>query len=200
MGYAPVDNPQIVVLVLYDEAVSYGEGVGIGARVFKEIMLKTLPYMGIQPVDAIEGAYEETVTIPDFTGKDVYEVTESLAELKLDYEAIGIGKEIKNQYPKPGVVIPVESSIKLYFTSSAPEECLVVPDLIGETLENSQGKAAQQGFVVETQGQGERVLGQIPKAAMKVEKGSTIKLILTDQIIEEIEETEESEEAPNIIE
>ncbi len=191
IGYAPVDDPQIVLLVIYDEAQSYGEGVGIGARVFKEMMVKTLPYLGIQPIDAIEGAFDETVAIPDFTGQDIYDVSKTLESLKLDYDAIGIGKEIKDQYPKAGAIIPVESTIKLYFTSSEAENCIVIPDFYGKTLKESQGEAAEHGFIIESQGEGELVLDQIPKANMKIEKGSVIKIILTDEIIEEIDDSGE---------
>ncbi|HHX59556.1 MAG TPA: PASTA domain-containing protein [Epulopiscium sp.] len=184
VGYAPVENPQIIVLVLYDETEVEGDGVGLAARVFKEMMEKTLPYLGIQPVDAIPGAYDETVAIPDFTDKDIYEASKTLENLKLDYEAIGIGKKINNQYPKPGAVIPTETTIKLYFSSSEPENCIIVPDLIGKTLEESQLEIANQGLAIEIEGTGEMISKQVPKANMKIEKGSLVKLILSEKIIE----------------
>lgn len=184
VGYAPVDNPQIIVLILYDETEIYSDGVGLASRVFKEMMEKTLPYLGIQPIDAIPGAYDETVAIPDFTGQNIYEVSQALDNLKLDYQAIGIGKTITNQYPKPGAVIPTETSIKLYFTSEEPENCVIVPDFIGKTLEESQAVALNDGFNIEIEGVGEIISKQIPKADMKIEKASTIKLILTEEIIE----------------
>lgn len=193
IGYAPVENPQIVVLVLYDETESYGDGVGLGARVFKEMMEKILPYMGIQPVDAIPGAYDKTVEIPDFTGANVYEVTNTLKLLNLDYEPIGVGQEVKDQYPKPGVKIPIESTIKLYFKSDEAENCVPVPNLIGLTLEEAKAEAAANGFKVESEGESQIVYEQIPKANMKVEKGSIIKLTLTEQIDEGPDE-EPSEE------
>ena len=198
IGYAPVENPQIVVLVIYDETES--DGTGLGARVFKEMMEKTLPYMGIQPIDAIPGAYDETVDLPDFTGKDVYEATQTLKQLNLDYDPMGVGQKIKDQYPKPGVKIPTGSTIKLYFTSDEAENCVVIPDLIGLTLEEAKARAIESGFPVEAEGEGEMIYEQIPKANMKVEKGSTIKLILTEQMPEEPDEDSNEEVNEEIIE
>ena len=183
-GYAPIENPQIAILVLFDETEIYGEGVGLAARVFKEMMEKILPYLGIQPVESIPGAFDETVQIPDFTGQDIYEVSKTLELEKLDYEPIGIGKQVKTQYPKPGVVIPLESTIKLYFTSSEPENCVVVPDFIGMTLQEAQAQARSHGFTLETEGEDTTITEQIPKAQMKIEKGSIIKLLLKERNIE----------------
>ena len=178
VGYAPIENPQIAVLVLFDETEIYGEGVGLAARVFKEMMEKILPYLDIQPVESIPGAFDETVELPDFTGQDIYEVSKTLALENLDYEAIGIGKEVKNQYPEPGVVIPSGSTIKLYFTSSVPESCVVVPDFIGMSSKEAQAEGRRHGFVIEVEGDAELIADQIPKAEMKIEKGSLVKLIL----------------------
>ena len=193
VGYAPVDHPEIVVLVLFDETEVYGEGVGLAAKVFNEMMAKILPYLGIQPVDAIPGAFDETVTIPDFTGQDVYEVSESLYGLQLNYEPIGIGKIINEQYPKAGAVIPIESTIKLYFESEEPENCVAVPDLIGKTLEEAKGEVAGSGFVIEIIGEGEVVSNQIPKVNMKIEKGSIVKLDFREKNPDDYEDVIEDE-------
>lgn len=194
LGYAPVDKPQIAILVLFDETEVYGEGVGLASRVFEEMMVKILPYLDIHPVESTPGAFDDTIQVPDFTGLDIYEATHILQSSNLDYEPIGLGKQINNQYPKPGVVIPVGSNIKLYFSSTEQENCIPVPDLIGKTLEEAQSEVEKAGFVVEVQGKGPVVAGQIPRANMKIEKGSVVQLILKHAIEEEPTKEDENDE------
>jgi len=184
IGYAPVDNPEIAVLILFDETEEYADGVGLAARVFEEMMVKILPYLEIYPIDVIPGASEDTVEVPDFTGLDVYEAVNILHAQGLSYEPIGVGKEINKQYPKSGTPIPKGSKLKLYFTSSEPENCMELADYIGEDAEDAKIELENTGFTVEVIGEGAVIGSQIPRANMKIEKGSLVKLILKEEIIE----------------
>ncbi len=49
VGYAPVENPQIAILVLLDEPRGSYYGGIVAAPVFKEIASKALPYLSIPP-------------------------------------------------------------------------------------------------------------------------------------------------------
>jgi len=49
VGYAPVENPQIAILVLLDEPQGSYYGGIVAAPVFKEIASKVLPYLSIPP-------------------------------------------------------------------------------------------------------------------------------------------------------
>ena len=182
IGYAPVENPQVVILTLFDETEEYAEGRGLAARAFQEMMEKILPYLGIQPVEAIQGAFEKTVAVPNFTDQDVYEVSKMLQSKNLYYEPIGVGKIIKNQYPEPGTVLPTESTIKLYFKSAEPESCIPVPNFMGMTIGEAKEMASSEQWAIEVEGEEGNVVGQIPKPNMKIEKGSVVKLIVKNEL------------------
>jgi len=180
IGYAPVENPQVMILTLFDEPEVEVSGTGLAGRVFKEIMERTLPYLGIQPLESMEEDLEETVVIPDFTGQNIYQVSETLEYKDLQYEAIGIGIEIKNQYPTAGAVLPRGSTIKLYFSSDEPENCVVVPDFRGLTLEEIQETPPNHGLIIEIEGEAGNVIEQVPKPDMKIEKDSAVILWLRE--------------------
>lgn len=182
VGYAPVENPQVVILTLFDETQVVTEGRGLAALAFKEIMERILPYLGIQPVEAIQGAFEETIELPDFTNQDIYQVSEILQSKGLYYEPIGVGKIIKNQYPESGVALPTETTIKLYFTSDEPQNCIPVPDFMDLTLEEAKELAKEHEWILEIQGEEGSVVSQIPKPNMKIEKGSPVKLVVKKEI------------------
>ncbi len=51
-GYAPADDPEIVMLVFFDEPLSQeGQvfGSAIAGPVFAEVMSQALPYLGVEP-------------------------------------------------------------------------------------------------------------------------------------------------------
>lgn len=182
IGYAPVENPQIVILTLFDETEIYAEGTGLSALTFKEIMEKTLSYLDIDPIETNVGAFEQTVEVPDFTNKDIYEAAEILQSKKLSYEAIGIGKKINNQYPNPGSILPTESTIKLYVASDEPENCIEIPDFMGLTVEEAIIRAKDYDITLEIEGEEGGIVAQIPKPKMKVEKNSIVKVIVKNEI------------------
>ena len=182
VGYAPVENPEVIILTLFDETQVEAEGRGLAPLAFKEMMEKILPYLGIQPVEAIQGAFEETVVLPDFTGQDIYQVSEALQSINLYYEPIGVGKTIKSQYPEPGVALPTETTIKLYFTSSEAENCIPIPDFMGLTIEEAKALASEHQWILEIEGEEGSVVSQIPKPNMKIEKDNLVKLIIKKEI------------------
>lgn len=49
LGFAPADNPQLMILVLVDEPVGIYYGGTVAAPVAKEIFENILPYIGIEP-------------------------------------------------------------------------------------------------------------------------------------------------------
>ena len=61
MGFAPVDNPQIIGLIMIDEPVGVYYGGTIAAPVMSEIFENILPYLGIK-ADYSEEKLKETMT------------------------------------------------------------------------------------------------------------------------------------------
>lgn len=118
-GVAPIDNPQVVVLVtLYNPTGEGGhQGGGVAAPVGGQIFSEILPYLEVNQGNVEEIEVAEEIEAPDLLGKTLGEaqkiVKESEIELVIEKEE-EIDKEsviIKEQVPKAGIKIKKGSKI-----------------------------------------------------------------------------------------
>jgi len=121
IGFAPVEDPQIVVLAILDETENYSEGSVSAAPIVREILENVLPYMGIEPSGQTNIENKTDVELPDYSGLTLLETGTDLTVKGLKFEAIGMGNYVKKQFPNPGTRVPLGTTIKLYVTEN-PEE------------------------------------------------------------------------------
>ena len=122
-GVAPIDNPQVVVLVtLYNPTGEGGhQGGGVAAPVGGQIFSEILPYLEISQGNQEEIEVVEEIETPDMIGLSIKEA-EKLAkenELELQIEETDeLDKEntiIKDQTPKAGISIKKGSKIYVQY-------------------------------------------------------------------------------------
>lgn len=119
IGFAPADNPQLVVYVAVDNpkgTVQFGGQVT--APIVGSIMKDSLRAMGVQPRNnqlEKKKTFLDTplIKVPDLVGLTKDELTEQLVNLKID--ASGSGDVVVRQSPESGVKVKEGSSIRLYF-------------------------------------------------------------------------------------
>ncbi|MFJ5761732.1 stage V sporulation protein D [Neobacillus sp. NPDC093182] len=119
MGFAPADDPQIVVYVAVDNpkgGLIFGGTVA--APIVGSIMKDGLMALGVEPrKDQIEKEIKwpdrPLITLPDLTGMTKLEITEQLLDLKID--ASGEGDIVVRQSPEAGSKVKEGSTIRLYF-------------------------------------------------------------------------------------
>ena len=121
LGVAPIDNPQIVLLVtLYNPTGEGGhQGGGVAAPVGGQIFSEVLPYLEVTKTSTEEETVEQVQT-PDVLGKTLKEAEKILKEsgLEASFENLteDIDKEntyIKEQTPSAGIVVNKGSKIYL---------------------------------------------------------------------------------------
>ncbi|MCT4612263.1 MAG: penicillin-binding transpeptidase domain-containing protein [Clostridia bacterium] len=117
VGFAPVDNPKIIVLAFVDEAEgkeNQGGGTAAGPIV-KDIIEKTLEYYGV-PKSKTRKSYNdnEMMKFTNYKDQSVEKVIEILKKMEIEYKVIGSGDTIVNQYPKEGQEVPKGTEIFLY--------------------------------------------------------------------------------------
>ena len=119
-GVAPIDDPQVVVLVtLYNPTGEGGhQGGGVAAPVGGQIFSEVLPYLEVNQGNQEEVEVKEEVTIPDITGMSIQEAEKLLKEnglfLKINNEKEEIDKTngiVQNQIPQPGIVVFKENNV-----------------------------------------------------------------------------------------
>lgn len=143
VGYAPVDNPKIALIVIIDEPnVEVGGGTA-AAPVFKEIVSQSLQYMGVPKLEektedsTKEGAKATSAPMrstPDLTGKTVKEAKELLLDQGYDFEAVGTGASVVSQYPEKET--PLATGQRIYILSQQGDKP-VIPDLRGQSLRDA---------------------------------------------------------------
>lgn len=121
IGMAPMNDPQVAVLVIVDNPKGVKYGSQTAAPGAKMILEDTLRYLDLQPQltkEEKEELNETQVTVPDLRGEGLEEAIGILGGLSLNYEASGGTQDenfiINDQYPKAGTKIEKEGTVYLY--------------------------------------------------------------------------------------
>ena len=114
LGVAPIDNPQVVLLItLYNPTGEGGhQGGGVAAPVGGQIFSEILPYLEVQQGNQDEIEQVEQVETPDIIGKSITEAEKILKEVGLELVIQNENEEIdkdssivQTQTPQAGIVI-----------------------------------------------------------------------------------------------
>jgi penicillin-binding protein 2B len=158
IGYAPVEDPKIVLYIIMDEPQGDNvSGGSLAAPIFKEIMGKSLEHLGVKPhlsdADKQEddtNAAQVTATVPDVVGKTTTEAQAMLKQKNFHAGVLGKGTKVLQQLPKAGSVMPPSQRIYLLTDTSQGN----VPDLTGLSLRDAVEMCTllQVPFTIEGQG------------------------------------------------
>lgn len=152
VGIAPIDKPEIAVLVMLDEAMG-GQyyGGAIAAPVGSKVMAEILPYLGYEPQYSEEQLKNMSVTVPELIGTDVETAKQTLANSKLSYKVMGTGAKVIRQLPVSGTSVYKGGTVIIY-TDNEEEASTTVPNMIGLTVSEVNTAAAAAGINVEFSG------------------------------------------------
>ena len=176
IGFAPMENPQIAVLVTVHEAivpVDYGSTTA--APFARQILADILPYLGI---DKRNGEEKENACVPDVTGLSVKEAKRMLAEAGLMAETDGISDIVSAQAPFAGATMQTGDCVMLYTYEDTPPravDLLCVPDVSGLSMVEAGRQLRARGFEMEISGSG-LAARQEPAAGNFAALGDTIKV------------------------
>lgn len=118
IGFAPADDPKIVVYVAIDDPAGIQFGGLVAAPIVKNIMADTLRYMGVEPrKEQLEREYRygetRVVEVPDLIGHTVSDIYEDM-NMNFRLEKFGSGNEVISQAPKAGDRVEQGSTIRIY--------------------------------------------------------------------------------------
>ncbi|MFD0672017.1 stage V sporulation protein D [Cohnella sp. GCM10027633] len=118
IGFAPADDPKLIVYVAIDNPRGIQFGGIVAAPVVHNIMADALPYMGIEPrkkqVEK-EFKYGDTpiVAVPNLVGKTVSDIYEDM-NANFQLAASGSGSTVIRQAPAAGTKLERGSVIRIY--------------------------------------------------------------------------------------
>ncbi|MEK0313064.1 penicillin-binding transpeptidase domain-containing protein [Cohnella sp. 56] len=160
IGYAPVEDPKIVLYVLVDEPQDAKAGGGsVAAPIFKEIMEKSLRHLGILPnlsdkagdkAKAEEEAGPITAKVVDVSNMTTVQAKSKLSESGFGSVVLGKGAKVVSQLPKAGSVLPTSQQVYLITEKTIGS----VPSLKGLSLRDALEMCSLLGGSCTASGQG----------------------------------------------
>ncbi|WP_166243820.1 penicillin-binding transpeptidase domain-containing protein [Paenibacillus turpanensis] len=168
IGYAPVEDPKIVIGIFADEpdiGGNYHNGGGVTLPAFQEAMSRSLHYLGAQPTLAAAGdqaaagtnavsasnAVIEMVKVPDFKGKTPGEAKKEAGVSELSIEVLGKGGTVISQYPVPGKELASGSTVYALTVDKAEAP---IPDMTGQSIRDALEICTFLGISCEVTGEG----------------------------------------------
>jgi len=157
IGYAPVDDPKVVMLVVIDQPSNSDLGGGkAAAPVFRKIMSQTLQYMGVRK-EVIDTGNSDSIhssamlRTPDLGTLSLKQALKELRDKDIPYAVLGSGQELVSQYPKPGSSLIKGQQIYL-LTEEADH--IEIPDLKGQSLRDALELLSVLNIYVTFEGEG----------------------------------------------
>lgn len=192
LGIAPMDDPQIAILLLLDspshESGIFISGGNMAAPVVGRIMAEVLPYMGIQPVYTEEEKKGLDIAVPKLLEKSIEEATQILEKQGLTVRIVGDGATVTDQLPSQNISVAPGSQVILYASSEKPTNMVTVPELYGRNFADAKKSLEKLGLFIKSGGTlstSETVVvsTQSLKKSEQVPVGSVIEVTLVDKSI-----------------
>src|SRR5688572_20658593 len=160
VGFAPVSNPQVAIIVVIDEPAGAYHGGDVAAPVFREVAEQILPGLGVMPDIETKSAPQLVAQVP--------EDPERAAKLREEQE--------KSEQERRATLPTVDSNggrggEVVY--AVATKKAMLMPDLRGRSVRDVVRTCAQLGLQMEAHGEG-KVFKQNPAAGAEVSTGQTI--------------------------
>jgi cell division protein FtsI (penicillin-binding protein 3) len=161
VGFAPVSNPQVVIIVVIDEPAGAYHGGDVAAPVFRAVAEQVLPTLAIEP-DI------ETKSAPDLIAQQVDENPERAEKIREEQAQ----SEEQRKATMPTVDSNGGKGGEVVYANST-RNAILMPDLRGRSVRDVARTCAQLGLQVEARGEG-KVLKQSPSAGTEVSTGQLI--------------------------
>jgi cell division protein FtsI (penicillin-binding protein 3) len=161
VGFAPVSNPQVVIIVVIDEPAGAYHGGDVAAPVFREVAEQVLPTLGIEPDIEMKPA-------PDLIAQQINENPERAEKIREEQAQ----SEEQRKATMPTVDSNGGRSGEVVYAAST-RKAILMPDLRGRSVRDVARTCAQLGLQVEARGEG-KVFKQSPSAGTEVSTGQLI--------------------------
>lgn len=186
LAVAPIDEPEIAVLVMIDEP-SAGQyyGSAVAAPIGAEILSGVLPYLGYEPQYTESELASLSISVPNVIGEDVAVAKGKVTSAKLNYKIVGSGSKVVNQMPSSTDSLHSGGVVILY-TEEIEEGThkATVPDFTGLSLSSVNATATNAGLNVQFAGNtstaGVVAYKQSIEPNESVDKGSVITVYFRD--------------------
>lgn len=164
VGFAPVENPSVVIAVVIDEPMGAYHGGDVAAPVFRDIAENVLPYLNVEPDSEVEPAPSAPKLLAragDESVADEAKRAEEESRLEQERELLPERQQSRGD------------SEVVY--ARAGGRALLMPELRGRSVRDAARICAQLGLEFEARGEG-RATRQWPAAGAGVEAGQVVRV------------------------
>jgi len=162
VGFAPVENPAVVIIVVIDEPAGAYHGGDVAAPVFREIAERILPDLGIAPDTKLSSEPDQVA--------DSAPALQSPQAAKAEQERTRVEDARKATLPSVGHRDGGGGEIVYAVASS---KAVLMPDLRGRSVRDVARACAQLGLHLEARGDG-HVIRQSPAPGEEVGSGQIV--------------------------
>ncbi len=178
------ENGSITIIKAGEEASDkYDEGI-----IISQDPKKGKGYKSEVKISVIISSGTGEFILDDYSGKSVEEVIDAINKLGLDYEEVSQdsdevepGKVIKTK-PGKGASVNRDQVIIIYVSST--EDTVIVPNLMGETLEKAKALLKEEGLTIGTTSTMESdkkegtIIQQVPSPGEEIAKDGSVDVII----------------------
>ena len=161
VGFAPVNNPAVVIIVVIDEPLGAYHGGDVAAPVFREIAEQILPDLSVIPDVEVKNEpvliARDSQTLPQRDRED---------QLRSEQREASLPKAFAHNFS--GQTSEVVFAV-------ATKRAAVMPDLRGQSVRDVVRMCAQLGLQLEARGEG-RAVRQNPEAGAEIDSGQVVRV------------------------
>ncbi len=186
VGVAPCDDPEIAILIFFDEprTTTYYGGP-LAGPVVGELMGEILPYLGVEPKYTESEKANVSIYVPSVVGKDLTDARVELQRAGFTVKVMGSGNSVMSQFPSNSNKVQKGSTIILYTEGEINNVMVTVPQLINQSPAQAESVLKGLGLNIETTGVSKNnasavVTAQNIPAGDKVQIGTVVKLTISD--------------------
>lgn len=174
LGFAPANDPEVIGLLMLDEPMGDSHmGGQIAAPTFKLIFDDVLRYLGVEPQYTAEELETMDLPVPNVEGLAVSDVPAAFENSGLKYQIVGDGETVVSQIPKGGTSLPASSTVVVY-TREADESDVVVPDVIGCSVSETNRRITNANLNIKISGNAEVQDGEAVAATQSPVAGTLV--------------------------
>ena len=157
IGFAPADDPEIIVLLLLDtpshDTGIYISGGAMAAPVVGNMLADILPLcLGIMPQYTEEDLKDINIDVPRLTGKSIEDAQAQLLGSGFEFVVIGGGDNVTSQLPAPNAQVASGTTVMLFADEDVSKDQVTVPQLSGMSYIAAKLTLESRGLFIRTTG------------------------------------------------
>ena len=174
IGYGPVPDPKVLILIQVDDSKVLYYGADVAAPVFAQLFGQIMDYLGVPPGHATLKAPH--VAVPSLVGLSYAQAALRLQSMGLLLSSGGTGDRVVSQDPSPGV--PAKPGESVAVELGGPAAAQGIPDVLGMTEDDAYDALAARGYRLSATGAG-IAARQAPAPGASLARGGTVRVTFT---------------------